>query len=294
MSSPSQTESSASVLQSTARRTLPDVRFVAVAPNGGRRVHSDHPAVPLDPASLAQTAKACLDQGAAMIHLHVREPDGSHLLDKDAYDQAISAVKTACGDDILIQITTETLGKYPVEAQRQIVRDVRPEAASLAFREFVPSQDDGADADAFAALLTWMREAGALPQIILYDLPDLERLQGFCAAHDFTVESLNLLYVLGRYTKTPNGLKQVAELVSHPRLEPKSLMTCAFGPAELQSVTAAALFGADVRVGFENNLWTPDGSVAPDNAALVCAAAGSLSAMGFTLGSADTLRKLWQ
>ena len=44
---------------------------------------------------------------------------------------------------------------------------------------------------------------------------------------------------------------------------------CAFGAAELQCVTAAALLGGHVRVGFENNMQLPSGAIAADNAELV-------------------------
>lgn len=57
-----------------------DALILTVAPNGAYKTRRDHPAVPLTPAELAQTAKACLAAGAAMLHLHVRRPDGSHSL----------------------------------------------------------------------------------------------------------------------------------------------------------------------------------------------------------------------
>ena len=58
---------------------------IAVAPNGGRRVKVDHPAIPLTAKELAETAAECLEAGAAMIHVHVRDAGGGHLLDADAY-----------------------------------------------------------------------------------------------------------------------------------------------------------------------------------------------------------------
>ena len=49
----------------------------------------------LTAADLAQTAKECLDSGASMIHMHVRKPDGKHLLDARAYIEATAAVRKA-------------------------------------------------------------------------------------------------------------------------------------------------------------------------------------------------------
>ena len=47
--------------------------MLTVAPNGGRKTKADHPALPLSPDELARTAAECLERGASMIHLHVRD-----------------------------------------------------------------------------------------------------------------------------------------------------------------------------------------------------------------------------
>src|SRR5688572_33343529 len=111
---------------------------IAVAPNGGRRTQADHPALPLTPAELARVAAECLDVGAAMIHTHVRDRDGGHLLDAEAYRAAISAIRAEVGDDLVLQITSESLGRYRAEEQMAVVRETRPEAVSLALRELSP------------------------------------------------------------------------------------------------------------------------------------------------------------
>lgn len=265
-------------------------RFIAVAPNGGRRTTKDHPALPMTPETLAQTAKSCCAQGAAMIHMHVRDKEGKHLLDAEAYKLAMAHVERACGDNILIQITTEALGVYTPEVQRQIVYDVKPQAASLGFREFV--QDQSSEA-AFADLLKWMNENGIVGQIIIYDTDDLERAEKFMAKYDFALDQTSMLYVLGRYSTTPNGMMQLADFVGRKTTPLRDLMVCAFGQEEVAGVTAAATFGASVRVGFENNLFLPNGEVAQDNAALVKAAHTGLEAVGLSAGTAGELRQLW-
>ena len=81
--------------------------FLAVAPNGARKTKADHPALPITPAELAATAAACAEAGAAMIHLHVRDADQRHSLDVEAYRAAIAAVRSAVGEDLVIQATSE-------------------------------------------------------------------------------------------------------------------------------------------------------------------------------------------
>src|SRR5208283_5466924 len=66
---------------------------------------------------------------------------------------------------------------------------------------------------------------------------------------------------------------------------------CAFGRREAACVTAGALLGGHVRVGFENNLALPTGERAESNAELVIAVAQALADLGFTGQTADGLRQ---
>src|SRR5687767_12410222 len=113
---------------------VPQPVAIAVAPNGGRRSKADHPALPVTAKEIAATASACLEAGASMIHTHIRGRDGSHLLDADAYRSTIAAIRAAVGDRLVVQITSEALGIYKSAEQMAVVRDVRPEAVSLALR----------------------------------------------------------------------------------------------------------------------------------------------------------------
>lgn len=261
---------------------------IAVAPNGGRKVKADHPAVPLTPAELAVTAAHCLDAGAAMIHAHVRKADGSHLLDADAYKNAIAAIRSAVGDRLVIQITSEAVGKYTPAEQRAVVQAVKPEAASLALRELVP---DAGEEKAFADLLGWMKREAVTPQIILYDAADALRLAELRKRGLVPFERLPVLFVLGRYTagqiSTPADLLPFVD--SHaPTFEHWSV--CAFGAQEVACVTTGALLGGHIRVGFENNELLPDGSRAKGNQEIVAAARRAIESVGLKHATADELR----
>lgn len=100
--------------------------IIAVAPNGARKTQDFHPALPMTADEIARDAVACRDAGACMLHLHVRDRDGGHSLDGDTYRQAIAAVRTAVGDDMVIQITTEAVGHYTPDQQIALLHDVRP------------------------------------------------------------------------------------------------------------------------------------------------------------------------
>ena len=264
---------------------------IAVAPNGGRKTKADHPAVPLNAKELAETAARSLAAGASMIHAHVRAADGSHLLDADAYKDAIAAIRGAVGDRLVVQITSEALGKYSPAEQRAVVRGVKPEAVSLALRELVP---DAAEERAFADLLGWLKQERVAPQIILYDAADAIRLADFRKRGLVPFDRLSVLFVLGRYTtgQVSSPVDLLPFIASNaPAFEHWSV--CAFGPQEIACVTTAALLGGHIRVGFENNEFLPSGARADSNEALVAAAHASVTSVGLAIATADELRAGW-
>ena len=264
---------------------------IAVAPNGGRRTKADHPALPLTTEEITATAAACLEAGACMIHAHIRDRQGRHLLDADAYRTAIAAIRAAVGDRLIIQITSEALGIYKSAEQMAVVRDVRPEAVSLALRELAP---DTSHEIPFADFLAWLRTENVTPQIILYSPEEAVRLAELSTRGLVPFNNVPVLYVLGRYTvgqrSAPSDLLPFLA-PGMPRFAHWSV--CAFGAREHACVTAAALLGGNARVGFENNLWLADGSVAADNAALVAAARATLGTCDLADATAAQLRAAW-
>jgi 3-keto-5-aminohexanoate cleavage enzyme len=262
---------------------------IAVAPNGGRRTKADHPAIPLTASELAETAASCLDAGAAMIHVHVRNRDGGHLLDADAYREAIGSIRSKVGDRLVIQITSEALGIYSPAEQIAVIKEVKPEAVSLALRELVP--EDTGEAD-FAKLLLWMKTENVFPQIILYEPEEATRLADMQRRGLIPWASIPVLFVLGRYTKGQTS--QPADLLpflapDRPRFAHWSV--CAFGRHEAACVTTGALLGGHVRVGFENNLQLSDGKTAVENAELVAVVAQTLTGLGRDLQDGPGLRQ---
>ena len=252
--------------------------LIAVAPNGARKTKLDHPALPISPDELAETASAALDAGAAMIHLHVRDDEERHSLDVERYRDAIAAVRQAVGPDMIIQVTSEAAGIFGSAEQMAMVRGLTPQAVSLAVREIVPDAEAEAEG---AAFLAWMAQEQIRPQYILYSAEDVTRLFELRRRGIVPDERPFLLFVLGRYTAGQRS--QPADLLpflAAAEEQPCDWAICAFGPLEGASALTAAALGGHVRVGFENNLFLADGTVAPDNAALVRQVAESAALMG--------------
>jgi len=182
------------------------------------------------------------------------------------------------------------VGIYTPDQQMAAVRAVRPEAASLAVREFCP---DEASVPAFAEFLNWMAAERIMAQYILYAAEDVAAFADLQARGVIPDTRPFLLYVLGRYTP---GQKSVPEDLLPFMIEAEQLdadwAICAFGARECACALTAAALGGHVRVGFENNVLMADGSAAGDNAALIGQVAAGAGLLGRTLADADEARAL--
>ena len=153
--------------------------------------------LPMTADELARTAAECLDEGASMIHLHVRDADGAHVLDAEAYRTATARILDAVGDRLVVQITSEWMGRYPPAEQMAVVLDTNPEAVSLALRELAPEKKDE---PLFSDFLNRLKQMRVWPQIILYTADEAARLAAMQAEGFIPFERLAVLYVLGRYS----------------------------------------------------------------------------------------------
>ncbi|ALS66155.1 3-keto-5-aminohexanoate cleavage protein [Pandoraea apista] len=272
---------------------------LAVAPNGARRTHVDHRALPMTPEALGACAKACLSAGAAMIHLHVRKADGTHSLEVADYRAGIDAVQRAVGRELVLQVTTEAVGIYSPAQQIATVHALHPEAISVALREVMP---DAAHAPAAEAFFAWLWQENITAQYILYDTEDVAHYWRLRASGAIRPGRHWVLFVLGRYSKgqlsSPSDLlpflwawQAGAQTLGEASTETPWAM-CAFGPREAECALAAVLQGGHARIGFENNLYLPDGSVSPDNAASLGALTSAATPLALAPMTADALRAL--
>ena len=248
---------------------------LTVAPNGAYLRKSTHSAVPTTEAELVETARACFNTGAGMVHLHVREDDESHSLDAARYRSAITAIQKAV-PEMAVQITTESGGKYGVAEQLRCLREVKPDAASVAAREIAR------DASLAREFYHSADELGVALQHIVYSPEDLDMLLAWIEDGTVPGEMHDILIVLGRYTD--GKLAKPEDLdVFLPKVENSVFRwtLCAFGKHEQACLLAALEAGGNARIGFENNTVAPDGTVFADNSASVASFVSAAAEQGF-------------
>jgi len=279
-----------SPMQIIARKMTRPV-LITVAPNGARKLKQDHPQLPLTAYELGETAAACSAAGAAMLHLHVRDKGFAHSLDPERYRAAINQIRQAAGPDLIIQITTEAVGRYQPAEQMASVKKTRPEAVSLALRELIPTPKDESAA---AGFFQWLYTERIAPQYILYDEDDILAFKSLYQRGLVPDESIHVLLVLGRYEASQESdPAALPPLLAH--LDASWLWSvCAFGRNESRCMDEAIKAGGHCRVGFENNLSLPDGNTASSNADLVRSAAELVLEAGCSVADPATARELLQ
>ncbi|WP_246534430.1 3-keto-5-aminohexanoate cleavage protein [Aliiroseovarius lamellibrachiae] len=250
---------------------------IMVAPNGARKLKADHPAVPLTEDEIVACARDCFVAGADGLHLHIRDADGGHLLDAKTYQSAVSAVARAV-PDMAIQITTEAVGTYGTEVQKQVALNSGASMVSVSIAEMCRDGEH-------AAQLFYAECAarGIAVQHILYDVADAALLARVLPEALFRAGALQVLFVLGRYsesqTSDPDELTPFLDWMSQEDLSPDWAL-CAFGPRETECLARASEAGGKCRIGFENSLFMADGRVAKDNAERVAELVARLASDG--------------
>lgn len=227
--------------------------------------------MPISIDEIAACAADCHAAGAGRIHLHVRDDNGRHSLDCGRYRETIAAVRAAA-PGMAIQVTTEAAGIYGVADQLAVIEELCPPQASVSIRE---SMRDAALARRLYAIAA---EAGVGIQHILYDAADIALLRAAIADGTVPATMGDVLLVLGRYTP-PRNADRAALAPFLTALGPAfpNWSVCAFGVTEHAVLLQAAELGAQLRVGFENNILRPDGTPAYDNAENVARLADAIA-----------------
>ena len=259
--------------------------ILMAAPNGARKTRADHPNLPVSIGETIAEAERCHAAGAAILHAHVRGDAGEHVLDPGRYRELFSGMSQRV-PGMLLQMTTEAVGRYTPKAQADCVRAVNPGLISMAVREMV-GDDTGLG---FARdFYHWAREQGIHVQHIVYDADDLLRLFRLQADGVIPEGRLCVLFVLGRYLeKRESEPADIDPFRSVLGDRPIDWFVCAFGSREHDCVLAALRLGGHGRVGFENNLLRPDGSIAETTAEQVTALRLAAEAEGIEI--ADVLK----
>ncbi len=299
---------------------MADVVIIEAALNGGRS-RDEHPGVPLTAEEIAAEARRCADAGASVVHVHARGGDGAWTADPEAYRRVIHAIRAAA-PQVLVSITS--LRTHGVEAAAvRALLDARgaalpdlmsvnlghitvwdagaalpgeegePGAYRRETRHFPNSHED------IALLLQACRATGVIPELGLMDYGFISnavtlREDGTLPAAPWFLLELDSP-VFGAGTQVaPATAATYAALSAALREQFPGAPYAAHGAgtATYAVVQRALEAGAHARVGFEDAVEMPDGSLARSNADQVTWAVERAAVLGRRPATATEAREV--
>ncbi len=270
--------------------------IITCAITGAETTRERQPALPVTPAEQGQAARECLDAGASIIHLHVREDDGKPSQRPERFKESIDAIRKAA-PGILIQISTGGAVGESIENRARPLA-LKPEMASLNLGTMNFGDDVFMNHPRdIVGLAAKMREHGVVPELEVYETGMLEA--GFRLLKQGVISApLHFQFVLG----VPGGMSGEPENLMHlvQRLRQLSVEAgipmphwgvAGIGRYQLPVAVQALVMGGNVRVGFEDNVFYSKGVLASSNAQLVERIARIARELGREVATPEQARK---
>ena len=248
-------------------------KIISVALVGSHPTKAMNPAVPYSPKEIADAAIASRKAGAAIVHVHVREPEtGVPTSRIQLFAEVVDRIRQQ--SDILINLTTSGLnipGKNVIEERLEPV-ELKPEICSLDVgsmnfgeRVFLNPPDWG------RAAAQRMREAGVKPEIEVFDAGHVRQARALIDEGLFAPPPFVQLCMGAGW-----GIEATAEnLVFMKSLLPAGMpwSVLGVGRAQLPMIAMGIVLGGHIRVGFEDNIYLRRGVLLKSNSQMVDLAA---------------------
>ena len=287
---------------------MPTPTIITCALTGSADTAGKNPAVPVTPEEIATSGIEAARAGAAIIHIHVRDPEtrlGS--MNVGYYREVVERVRDS-GIDVVLNLTTgpgarfvpgdpdpKTAGPGSTittpERRVEHILALRPELCSLDMgsMNFGPHVFANIPAH-LSKMAAHIREAGVKPELEVFEAGHIQLAAKMVADGAFDAPQLFQI-VLG----VPWGAPSTPEAMLFMRnLLPPGANWAGFGigRAEFPFVALAAMLGGHCRVGLEDKLYLEKGVLAPSNAALVEKAVRVLEVTGATVATSAQAREI--
>lgn len=257
--------------------SLTDPVVITCALTGGIHGKEANENLPEQPDEIVRQGVAAAEAGAAVLHVHARNPDGSNTMDPEIYG---ALHERLCAEtDAIIQLTTGGSPVLPVDERLNTVL-LDPEMASLNMGllnffirgEQVFFANHRTDIERFARE---MRARGVRAEFEIYSTAMLEEVEHLLGLGIF--EPPYVLNVVlhtptqGGQRGTPRNLQDFVDrsLMLGVDAADLRLNVTSMGPTQLPLTTIAMAMGLNVRVGMEDNVFFRRGELVRDNAQLV-------------------------
>ncbi len=271
---------------------MEELVIISAAVTGSFPTKEMNPAVPYCPEEIADAAIACHKAGAAIAHIHVRDPKtGEPSFGNELFSPVLNRIRENC--DMLVNLTTSglRLAGPDVIAQRLEPVRLKPDMCSLDLgsmnfrdRVFVNSPQWAVEA------ARSMQQAGVKPEIEVFEPGHIRQAvdlieKGLIDAPPWFQVCLGVNW----------GIDASAESLLFMKSKlPKDAQwsVLGIGPAQLPMITMGMVLGGHVRVGFEDNIYLKKGVLAKSNAQMVEMAVDLAERLGRRVATPDQAREL--
>jgi uncharacterized protein (DUF849 family) len=262
------------------------------------------PAIPYTPEEYAAEAKRAVDEGASMIHIHARTPEGVPSYEIEDFRAITEAINGAV-DDVIVNYSTGAIG-VPIEKRIAYLRELRPDVAALNMssmnyakyserrKQFVFSAVFENSFDTIIEFLTAMNELGIRPEHECFDSGHVANLDPLIDM-GLLSEPLQIDCVMGvngGIRPTPRNLAHMADQIPGGSEGRNNWGVIGISRDQWRLVAAAAALGGNVRVGLEDNFYLPDGEMARSNGDLIARARRIVEDVGRRVATVAEAREL--
>ncbi|MBS27893.1 MAG: NADPH:quinone reductase [Alphaproteobacteria bacterium] len=278
--------------------------ILACAVTGSADSTGTNPNVPVTPEEIANEAIAANKAGAAIAHIHVRNPDTGKASTKvEYYEEVVNRIRDA-GSPVIINLTTGPGGRFvpdpadpmqagktsammtAVERVAHVVK-MKPDICSLDVASMNFGEWNMVNSPAILREMAKMiQDAGVKPELEVFDTGHVRLAAQMCADGDITDPRPLFQFCLGISWGAPASSDAMALMRD---LAPDNAVWASFGISrhEMPMVGTATLLGGHCRVGLEDNLYISRGKLASGNAELVEHAVGIIQSLGEDVASVD-------
>jgi len=265
--------------------------IITAAICGAEVTREQSPYIPITAEELANEAKRCVDAGASIIHLHVRNDDGTPTQNIEVFRKAIEKIKEKCKDNLpIIQPSTGGAVGMTWEERIQPV-NLNPEMATLDCGTTNFGNDIFVnDLPLMRKFATFMKEKNVLPELECFEIGHIYNAlmlqkEGLLHKH------LHFDFVLGVPGAAPASIDILLAMI---RQIPQGATwtVAAVGRHQLPFSTYAILLGGNVRVGMEDNIYYSKGVLAKSNAEFVERVVRIAKEFGREIATPEEARKI--
>ncbi len=263
--------------------SLEDPVVITCAISGAIANREQCPAIPYTPEEYAAEARRIVDEGGVHIHIHARRPDGTPSYEVEDFTAIHDAIRAEVGDAAILNFSTGTVG-VSVQKRIEYLRACPPEVAALNMgsmnyakysskrKDFVFKMVFANPFDEIIELLEAMNELGIKPEHECFDLGHVGSLAPLIdmGVLQTPVHADFVMGVLGGVPPTARNLAAMADNL--PEGDGHHWGVIGISRVQWTMIAAALSLGGSIRVGLEDNLYLPDGTMARSNGDLVARA----------------------